>query len=85
MKRGTAHVIQFKNDMQKLVDEGGFSSVSISSPSVNDGKEIIIAQKKGKNMVKETVVGKYKVKKLLKYEAELMRLDNEIASLKEQL
>ena len=32
--------------MQKLVDGGEIDSISVSSPSMNDGKEIIVAQKK---------------------------------------
>jgi hypothetical protein len=36
----------FKKDMQDVVDKGNLESISISSPSFNDGKEVVIAKKK---------------------------------------
>lgn len=41
-----AHVLEFKQKMQGIVDKGGVDSISISSPSVNDGKEVVIAKKR---------------------------------------
>jgi len=40
-------VLAFKKSMQKLCNnsKSGFTSISISSPTFNDGKEIVIAQK----------------------------------------
>ena len=36
---------KFERNMQKIVDDGEITSISISSPSFEDGKEVIIAEK----------------------------------------
>lgn len=39
---------KFRKSMQKIVDSGEVDSITVSSPSFNDGKEVVVAEKKKK-------------------------------------